>query len=384
MGDGRNILRVFLFKHKVTEGDFERGQYNKEDMVQVGAVQTELDVEIAQHFFGQGKAPGICTGHKCPVCEDVAVLEASDRTADRERARQLSAGRRWLLNAVDMQHPERGVLKVELPKTVYQEIQKVILDDEFGEVVCGPDGRDFIVDRDPDAPANKMYSVLLRDAARCVKLPKALKGKDLMADGDYWPGHGLNDYKPMFERHVVEEEPEVVEEEPEVVEEKEPAPKPKPKPGKKKVSGESEAGGLVGKMVRYLDEEDLSEVTVDDGHGKLVIQDKAGDLFEVAREECTVVDDTAGEAPPEDDIPSDIQDSEPEAEVEEKHPLIGKMVSFKDGSDKRTGMAIEESTENPGDLVVSCKDAGGEEELFSVPATMLKEVKVKAKTKTKQ
>ena len=76
-----------------------------------------------------------------------------------------------------------------LTKTVYDDVLGYITDDDYGAEILGPEGRDFIIEYDPDAQGSDMYSTKLRDQKKSDDLselklePRDLYDMDILKPG---------------------------------------------------------------------------------------------------------------------------------------------------------------------------------------------------------
>ena len=167
--DGKNTVRVFAFNHKVTKEDVKAGLFDKEKL---GKTVTELDRPVLR-FFPEGGRPVHASD------SDVAAWRKKmDKAGKSEQAKLRQAGpqQHWMLNIVDTGAEEQKVVEYAANKTVYNAILAVVLDEEDGgEGVLGPEGRDFIITFDPKKEGAAKYSVSLRDEKKSEKLPESLE-----------------------------------------------------------------------------------------------------------------------------------------------------------------------------------------------------------------
>ena len=179
---GTSKFRVYTFEHKVTKFDFDIGRYQEQD-AEIGDVVEEIDVYQPVHFI-KGR-PVNCEGKDCQYCED------AKKTGDKD----VKARDRYYINIVLIDEPT-GQVKVpclvlgSVTKTVYDEILSYVLDDDYGQDILGPTGRDFTVDYDPKAQGSKMYTVRLRDAKKCEDLSdEDFEAIDIMNLEQLFPGN---------------------------------------------------------------------------------------------------------------------------------------------------------------------------------------------------
>jgi len=170
--DGRNLVRIFSFPHEVAEEDFTKGIYKKGE-VEVGDTFDEVEREVASHFLDDGSLN--CIGSGCEHCAEAKKLSGSKSKSDQKLGRQLSARRRFYVNLVDIEESDAGVQLSALPQSVFNAVLNYIMDPDFGEEILGPEGRDFIIDRDSKESPDKMYAVRLRDEKKCEELSADLQ-----------------------------------------------------------------------------------------------------------------------------------------------------------------------------------------------------------------
>lgn len=167
--EGKNTIRVFPFTHKVTKEDVKAGLFDKD---KVGKTVTELDRPVVR-FFPGGGAPVHASD------ADVAAWRKKmDKASKSEQAKLRKEGpqQHWMLNIVDTGSDEQKVVEYAANKTVYNAVLAVVLDEEDGgEDVLGPKGRDFIITYDPNKEGAAKYSVSLRDEKKSEKLPETLE-----------------------------------------------------------------------------------------------------------------------------------------------------------------------------------------------------------------
>jgi len=84
---------------------------------------------------------------ECPVCEIVKQLYQSGDGAARQLAGQLRVSRKFWMNIIDRSDESRGPLIYTPGVKVFQPIQALVLDPEYGEVYDLEDGIDLVVER---------------------------------------------------------------------------------------------------------------------------------------------------------------------------------------------------------------------------------------------
>ena len=216
--DGKNVVRIFTFEHKVTKRDFTVGNYHKgaPNTPKVGKMATELDRECAVHFMDEGGPSNCSRETDCEQCAESAEYSASSRKADQEIGRKMSARRQYNLNLVDMNDPSGGMKVAAFPPSVYSEILAALTSGEYEpEELFGSEGRDFIILRDTKKPPSEMYRVQLRDAKKSKPLDESLEAEvtDLFDMKTLDPGARSGDDKSKKEKEEDEDEDEEEEEE---------------------------------------------------------------------------------------------------------------------------------------------------------------------------
>jgi hypothetical protein len=176
-------VRIFLFKHKITQADFDLGRYSEVDDKKVGQTTEELDCPTSVHFQAQGK-PSTCeamlSGMGCSLCDEAATMG--------DDGKRLSAKNQHVMNIVDMSTGKTVMQEWAAPNSTYEKILGFVLDEEYDNLF-GCNGRDFVIDFDKDRTPANMYQVRLRDEGKCKKLPKSVEAavKDLMSSANYVP-----------------------------------------------------------------------------------------------------------------------------------------------------------------------------------------------------
>ena len=179
---GRNTIRVFSFDHKVTKEDVKAGLFEKDKL---GKMVTELDRQVVRFF---SPAPRIASEKeleawrakfdKCPKAKKQTMKQSGPQT-------------HWVLNIVDTSAAEPKIVEFAANKTIYNRILGEVLDPDHGEDILGANGRDFVIEYDPEKDGSAKYTVKLRDEKKCEKLPESLEGqvKDYY-DPDVYAGLG--------------------------------------------------------------------------------------------------------------------------------------------------------------------------------------------------
>jgi hypothetical protein len=165
---GRNTVRVFTFDHKVTKEDVKAGLFDKDKL---NKVVTELDRPVVRQFPKGGRPVMVSE-------KDVdAWRKKYDRASKEDKAalRQSGPQTHWMLNVVDTSATEMKVVEFAANKTIYNAILNEVLDPDHGEDVLGHEGRDFVIEYDPEKEGAAKYSIKLRDEKKCEKLPESLQ-----------------------------------------------------------------------------------------------------------------------------------------------------------------------------------------------------------------
>lgn len=180
--DGKNVLRIFSFAHKVTKADIDAGLYDKTH-AKVGQSFDEVFHETMEHL-GEGEAPLTCSGPAtCPRCAQIVALSG---TMDAKSLKRMQAKARFYVNAINTDRPGAGMHTYAFPSTVAGTIAGYIRNEDYTpEELLGCNGRDFVITRDSKASPSMMYNVQLRDAKKSEALPASLQGNvvDLFLNG---------------------------------------------------------------------------------------------------------------------------------------------------------------------------------------------------------
>jgi len=158
--NGKNRIRVFPFDHKVTKADIKNKLFKKDKL---GKTVTELDRPVSRAFgISKDKLP-VLLRTDADVAKAKALLPKDNRISNA-----------FFINVVDTNDVEGGMREFSAPKTVYHGILGFVLDEEYGEDILGPEGRDFIIEFDKGQHASSMYSVHLRKEGKSEELPESL------------------------------------------------------------------------------------------------------------------------------------------------------------------------------------------------------------------
>jgi hypothetical protein len=169
----RHVIRLFSFQHTVCQADFDNKIYTGQD-VKIGEVYDEIEREVWRHFVGDEEVVN-CIGRECEHCAESKQLLNSDDKQDQKFGKALKARRVFYVNMVDLDAVDAGMKIGAIPSSVYSVMLDYIIDPEYGESTIGPNGRDFIIDKDKNAELPQdMYKVKIRDKDKCIALDPSL------------------------------------------------------------------------------------------------------------------------------------------------------------------------------------------------------------------
>lgn len=163
---GKNMIRIFMFEHKVTKQDIAEGLFGKN---QAGEMVTEFDRCVTRHFN--------IPGHKGPVVSNertMKIYRDAQKSGDKQAALDVRPGKSWFINIVDTMAPDKKVVVWGAPASVYSTIAELACDEEYGEDIFGSDGRDLVIYYDPDKKGTYMYKVVPRKEGLSEKLPSKI------------------------------------------------------------------------------------------------------------------------------------------------------------------------------------------------------------------
>lgn len=184
--DGANNVRLFFFKHKVTEADIKAGLYTRDKL---GKIEVELDRPVVVHF---NLVPGI----KGPVRSTPALVQKFEqlKAAKGDAAvGKMAPSSMFAVNLVDMDEKPRKMRQVLINRTVYNGILSLVANKDYaldgvpGGKLIGLKGRDFVITYTKDAAPAARYSVVPRDRELCPVLNADLEKfvKDFMSPAGY-------------------------------------------------------------------------------------------------------------------------------------------------------------------------------------------------------
>ncbi|MEK7112872.1 MAG: hypothetical protein AAB875_06190 [Patescibacteria group bacterium] len=162
-GEAGNIIRVFLFGHKVTDEDVKRGFYGKENL---NKAQQELNFKVVRHFsvLEDSKRPVFSTAF---LMEKYKAWRDSNEESVQEQAKEIKPQTAYAINILDINDMEKGIQTWLCPSTVMDSILDYWNDPDYGDSIFGCKGRDFKIKFDKSAPPAKMYMTKLRDEKNC-------------------------------------------------------------------------------------------------------------------------------------------------------------------------------------------------------------------------
>lgn len=168
----KNRIRVFTFEHVVTEADVKAGYFAKEKL---GKKVTEFDRSVSLVFgTREDKKPVLATKE---LIDNYERLASSKNKADKAMADKQKPQRKGLLNVVDTESRPYKMMLWKAPAGVVGDMFAKVCDDDFGEAILGAEGRDYVIQFNPDAPPSKMYTIDIRDKEKSPVLPAELAEK---------------------------------------------------------------------------------------------------------------------------------------------------------------------------------------------------------------
>ncbi len=129
--------------------------------------------EVGQHYLNDRyyTCPKITNGEACPVCETVEELRDSSEKEDKELAKDLSAGRKWIILLVDRSDSKPTIRPYRSPKAIIDVLTRDFLDEDYEDILDPFEGRDYKFEREGsgksseyDASPRPKQSPLLPDA----------------------------------------------------------------------------------------------------------------------------------------------------------------------------------------------------------------------------
>ena len=174
--EGKNIIRVFKFSHKVVDADVKAGYFLKG---QLGKVMEEVDRPVKRQFNIEDK-PIISNERTLKLYKDMLAR-------DPKKAQDIRPNTSYYLNVVDINNEKDGVILYASPASVYNRIVAALDPDVHGEDILGSKGRDFVILFDKSKQGSDMYSTDLRKEGMSEELPDSLDKsvKDLYSPEAY-------------------------------------------------------------------------------------------------------------------------------------------------------------------------------------------------------
>ena len=94
--------------------------------------------------------PRVSFGLNCPICDELdRIWKAKPDDATKEWLRKVGATPRHYVNIIDLNDLEKGVQAAEFPKTLIEDVWKIISDPDagYGDITDWDNGYDLIVDK---------------------------------------------------------------------------------------------------------------------------------------------------------------------------------------------------------------------------------------------
>ncbi len=163
--EGKNIIRIFKFSHKVTAEDVRAGYFAK---TQLGKIVEELDRPVVRHFNVNPKGG--------PVISNDRLMDLYHRTkkSDPEKAKSIGPSTSYFINVLDVNNEKNGVVLYGCPTSVYNKILAFMDPEVQGEEVLGASGRDFVLIYDKAKQGTEKYTVNLRKEGLSEELPESV------------------------------------------------------------------------------------------------------------------------------------------------------------------------------------------------------------------
>src|SRR3990167_1161933 len=174
--NGKNLIRVFKFKHEVTKADVAAGYFKKED---IGDEVEELHRTITLHYnYSSDSKKPVVSNHR--VMQEYYELAKSSDESELKRAEDIKPSKKYFLNGVDVNDVDGGVKVFGATKGVYNAILEVLMDPEYGgeNKLFGVNGLDFgIIYNKQAASPGEMYKVIPRAGGNSEKMSKDLESQ---------------------------------------------------------------------------------------------------------------------------------------------------------------------------------------------------------------
>jgi len=167
--EGRNVIRIFTFEHKVTKADVTAGLYTKDKL---NTVVTEIDRPVSR-FFRSGSKPVHFLSKEDALYKEYETAKRKYGDKD-QKVRQMGPSTHYVMNVIDVMDVKSGMKEFAAPRSVYNKILDTIGDPDFGESVLGIKGQDFIITYTEKNQGTEKYSVKIRPKDKCEVLPKSV------------------------------------------------------------------------------------------------------------------------------------------------------------------------------------------------------------------
>ena len=162
--DGDNVLRILPPTSKYFSEDIDFFAYKMLVHYNVGP-EGSPPVACPRTSDKKGQVPT-----RCPICETARRLRRNP--AMKELASDIGQRTRYIMNVVDMEHPERGVQVCEVGPSIYDVIFEVATDRDYGDILDLKIGRNFKITLTPSSRSKtgyNSYSTLAGANASSVK-----------------------------------------------------------------------------------------------------------------------------------------------------------------------------------------------------------------------
>jgi hypothetical protein len=172
--NGKNLIRIFKFKHEVSKADVAAGYFKKED---IGEEVEELDRPITLHYNYSSDSKKPVVSNRRVMKEYQQLVKSTDEN-DVKRAEDIKPSKKYFLNVVDINDIDGGVKVFGATKGVYNAILEILMDPEYGgeNKLFGVNGLDFgIIYNKQAASPGDMYKTIPRAGGNSEKLSKDLE-----------------------------------------------------------------------------------------------------------------------------------------------------------------------------------------------------------------
>jgi hypothetical protein len=143
-------------------------------------------------------------GEACPICELVSKLYKEGDEESRKLAKEVTAKQRFFSPIVVRGEEDKGVQVWGYSKTIYEELLKLMLNPEYGDITDQDEGLDLVVSS--SRKSGKMYAETNLTPKR--KSSSLAARKELVLE---LLNHGT-DFDSMFERKTVSQVAEILDE----------------------------------------------------------------------------------------------------------------------------------------------------------------------------